>query len=178
MTFTDNLRFYTKETHSIVDKHQFVSLIKINKNSGKIYVNFNKLCINVLQNKMYQKQDFKEIYKKLYRHIEPLDLFISDNLLKLLNRCEKYPLEHCYMFYLGIIKGGNLLTKYLPEYKLFFKYENSNELVKEFKDYLDNNIDTKEKQEKFIKIVNESYSIIKLVFDNFLEKHNSFEKIN
>lgn len=182
VTFTDKLRESTKDSHKVVDRHPFVSLIKTNKCAGKIYVNFNKICINMIQETLqntpksfFHKNLFKEsiIYKKMYRHIEPLDFFISNNLLILLDRCEKYPLEHSYMFYLGIIMGGNLLTKFIPESKDFFKYTDVKQLVQEFKDFL-NEVITKEKQEKFIKIVNESYSIIKLIFDdynNLLEKN-------
>ena len=84
---------------------------------------------------------------------------------------EKYPLEHSYMFYLGIMFGGNLLTKFVPESKDFFKFDNSSKLVKEFKDYINKTVDTKEKQDSFIKIVNDSYNIIALIFDEFYKKH-------
>lgn len=174
MSFTDVLRMVTQKSHKVVDNHKFVELIRTNKCSGKIYVNFNKICINMIQDTLKNenndliKHDF---YKKMYREIAPLDFFISNNLLELLDRCEKYPLEHSYMFYLGIMFGGNLLTKFVPESKDFFKFDNSSKLVKEFKDYINKTVDTKEKQDSFIKIVNDSYNIIALIFDEFYKKH-------
>lgn len=180
MSFTDLLRKFSHESHKIVDNHKFVELIRTNKCSGKIYVNFNKICINVIQDnfktqcKELIKKDF---YKKMYRDIEPLDFFISNNLLELLDRCERFPLEHSYLFHLGILFGGNLLTKFLPESTEFFKFENPSKLIKDFKDYINKTVDTKEKQESFIKIVNESYTIIALIFDEFYKRHSK-ESLN
>lgn len=176
MSFTDILRTITQESHKVVDNHKFVELIRTNKYSGKIYVNFNKICINVIQDTLKNENNDlirHEFYKKMYREIAPLDFFISNNLLELLDRCEKYPLEHSYMFYLGIMFGGNLLTKFVPESKEFFKFENSSKLVKEFKDYINKTVDTTIKQESFIKIVNESYTIISLIFNEFYKKHSN-----
>jgi hypothetical protein len=176
MSFTDLLRNCTHDSHLIVDNHKFVELIRTNKCSGKIYVNFNKICINVIQENLCKELIKKDFYKKMYRDIEPLDIFISNNLLELLDRCERFPLEHSYMFFFGLLFGGNLLTKFLPESKEFFKFENPNKLIKDFKEYLNKTVDTKEKQESFIKIVNESYTIIALIFDEFHKKHSN--KIN
>lgn len=175
MSFTDLLRKSTHDSHVIVDRHEFVSLIRTNKYSGKIYVNFNKICINVIQDALKDdcnkliKTDF---YKKMYRDIPLFDFFISNNLLELLDRCERFPLEHSYLFYLALLFGGNLLTKFLPESTEFFKFENPSKLIKDFKDYINKTVDTKDKQESFIKIVNESYTIIALIFDEFYKKHS------
>lgn len=177
MSFTDLLRKLTQESHVVVDKHKFVELIRTNKCSGKIYVNFNKICINVIQDNLSNELIKKDFYKKMYRDIEPLDIFISNNLLELLDRCEQYPLEHSYLFHLALLFGGNLLTKFLPESTEFFKFENPSKLIKDFKDYLNKTVDTKEKQESFIKIVNESYTIIALIFDEFY-KRNFKESLN
>ena len=87
----------------------------------------------------------------------------------LLNRCKKCPLEHAYMFILGLLFGGKILSKYLPDHIEFLKYDNSKELINEFKDYLDNNV---LEQDNFIKIVNESYKIISEIFDEFYIKCN------
>lgn len=170
MSFTDLLRKSTQESHVVVDNHKFVELIRTNKCSGKIYVNFNKICINVIQNNLSNELMKTSFYKKMHREIEQLDFFISNNLLELLDRCELYPLEHSYMFFFGLLYGGNLLTKFLPESTEFFKFENPSKLIKDFKDYLNKTVNTKEKQESFIKIVNESYTIIALIFDEFYKK--------
>ena len=47
---------------------------------------------------------------------------------------------------------------------------------KDFKEYINKTVDTKEKQESFINIVNESYKIIELIFDDFYRKYSN--KIN
>lgn len=177
--FTDTLRKSTHSSHQMVDKHEFVTLIRTDKCSGKIYVHFNQVCINVIQNTLKNtnnkliKTDF---YKKMYRDIEHFDFFISENLLKLLDRCEDYPLEHSYLFHLALLFGGNLLTKFLPESTEFFKFENGSTIIKDFKEYINKTVDTKEKQESFINIVNESYKIIELIFDDFYRKYSN--KIN
>ena len=180
MSFTDLLRKVTHDNHRLVDIHPFVSLIKTNKCSGKIYVHFNKVCINVIQNTL--KNECNKLikhgfYKKMHRDIESFDFFISDNLLQLLDRCEKYPLEHSYMFFFALLFGGNLLTKFLPESIEFFKFENGSKIIKDFKDYINKTVNTKEKQDTFIKIVNESYTIIELVFNEFYKKHSKINVI-
>lgn len=177
MQFTDILRNSTYNSHKTVDNHKFVTLIRTDKCSGKIYVHFNQICINIIQNTLKNTNNKlikTNFYKKMYRDIEVFDFFISNNLLTLLNRCEEFPLEHSYMFFLGLLFGGNLLTKFLPESTEFFKFENSNQLIKDFKDYINKTVDTKEKQESFINIVNESYAIIALIFDEFYNKYSKF----
>lgn len=178
-SFTSILYKNTKDNHSKIDNHPFVKLIKTNKNVGKLYINFNNICINIIQNKFNTEikkgkfLDFKKCYNKLYRKILPNDFYISSNLNYLLNQCENYPLEHAYMFYLGLLMGGNILIKFLPEYTEFLQFNDSKQLINCFKNYLDNNITTKEDQEKFIKIVNKSYALINLVFNDFLTRHNN-----
>lgn len=182
-SFTLILYKETKVNHSKIDNHPFVKLIKTNKNIGKLYINFNNICINIIQNKFNQEikkdnfSDFKECYNKLYRKILPNDFYISYNLNHLLSQCEKYPLEHAYMFYLGLLMGGNILIKFLPEYTEFLQFDNSKQLINCFKNYLNNKIRTKEEQEKFIKIVNKSYSLINLVFNDFLTRHNNITNL-
>ena len=41
-TFTDKLNLETKNSHTQVDKHDFVSLIRTDKIAGNFYINFNK----------------------------------------------------------------------------------------------------------------------------------------
>jgi hypothetical protein len=71
------------------------------------------------------------------------------------------------MFILGLLFGGKLLSKYLPDHIEFLKYDNSKELISEFKDYLDNNVTN---DDQFINIVNESYKLISEIFDEFYLK--------
>jgi hypothetical protein len=168
MDFTSRLFLETKQFHKLVDDHSFTNNIKNSKNIGDIYINFNKMCIESIQ-QIEVASDFTEIYKKLYRETFTFDdIYISNELNLLIERCKKYPLEHSYLFYLGLLSGGNILKKYISEkHHLFLTFENPNILRKEFKDYLNNKIKTKEQQENFIKIVSETYLLIKKCFDKF-----------
>ena len=176
--FSNLLYKETQTCHSKINNHPFSKLIKTDKNIGKIYINFNKICIDILQNALNKKikdgvfLNFTECYNKLYRKILYNDLYISTNLSYLLTRCKDYPLEHAYMFYLGLLMGGNILAKYLPEHTSFLQFNESSKLIKEFKNYLDNTIITKQQQTNFINIINQSYSLINIIFTDFSTRHN------
>lgn len=159
----------TYDAHSIVDAHPFVSLIGKNEVANKLYMNFNKICIYTLQNPLlYSKLD-NDLQQQLHRSICIHDIYdilssSSNTLIEFLDRCEKYPLEHAYMFYLGILFGGNILKKKLPEeYHDFLTYSHPKELVKTFKKCLDD-------KDVDIPIVIDSYHHIKIIFDEFLNK--------
>lgn len=180
--FTDELRADTKRLHTIVDKSPFVQLIREHKDVGKLYINFNKICIHLFQQRLddslgQYRNGFKRIYLKLYRKdLSLVDVFISTNLSKLLRRCEEFPLEHAYMFYLGLLNGGNILSKSLPQHLEFLKFgEPATDLIKEFKDYLNESVTTQTEKDIFTARVNESYRIIKLVFDDYYKKKTEFE---
>jgi heme oxygenase len=115
--------------------------------------------------------DFKELYKKLHRKgLDQVDFFVSSNLSFLLERCEEFPIEHSYLFYLGLLMGGNLLSKCLPQHKDFLKFGTiieAKQLIKDFKQYLNDTIQSDTEQEIFIGRINTSYKIIKLVFDDY-----------
>ena len=70
--FTNLLYTETRECHFKIDNHPFSKLIKTDKNIGKIYINFNKICIDVLQSELNvliddgMFLDFEECYNKLY----------------------------------------------------------------------------------------------------------------
>jgi hypothetical protein len=163
--FTDRLYLETKESHTQVDRHPFVSLIRKDKVAGEMYINFNKICIHEIQNVLKLKDN--NLSTKLYRDIDLQEMYISNTLFKLLNHCKTYPLESGYQFYLGLLFGGNMLKRMLPEHTSFLTYENNKELIKEFKSYLNKNIDN---QDLFIKRVNEAYILIKQLFDEYHKK--------
>ena len=160
--FTDNLYMDTKNAHTQVDKHPFVSLIRTNKIAGTLYINFNKICIHEIQNSSHNIPE--DLYKKLYRQIDLDDIYISPTLLEIIQHCRSYPLESAYQFYLGLLFGGNMLKRMLPEYTEFLTYENNKQLISDFKNYLNNNITN---QDQFIQRVNECYTLIKLLFDEY-----------
>lgn len=163
MSFAERVYKETSLLHKEIDRHSFVSLIKVNKKAGNKYINFNKICIYIIQ--QYISMD-NVLFKKLYREVDIPDIFISITLTKLLNRCKKYPLEHAYQFYLGLISGGNILKKYISdEHDQFLSYEAPKKLSSEFKEYLNSNV---KNQDEFIEIVKESYKLIKVLFDEFI----------
>ena len=167
-TFTERLYLETKESPTVVDKHPFVSLIRKNKLAGEMYINFNKICIYELQQTLKLKD--ANLQTKLYRKIEQPDMYITPNLSSLLKYCRDFNLESSYQFYLGLLFGGNMLKKMLPEHYDFLTYTESKELITEFKDYLNNHVTN---QALFIKNVNDAYKLIKCVFDEFYEKLSS-----
>jgi hypothetical protein len=172
--FRERLYNSTKESHKEVDRHKFVNLIRNKKDAGEMYINMNKICIKYIQNEIQKHlendksewEPFRSLFGKLYKDITVnCDILeVSSNMNKLLNRCKEHPLEHGYMFILGLLFGGKLLSTYLPDHIDFLTYNNSKELINEFKDYLDNNVID---QDKFINIVNTSYKLISEIFDDF-----------
>ena len=76
------------------------------------------------------------------------------------------------MFKLGLIKGVNILKKYIhPEHHYFLTFINPIILCNDFKHYLNTNVNQSE-QELFIKHVNDTYNLIKLCFDDFFNQFN------
>jgi hypothetical protein len=169
MSFTDILAFATKDSHSHVDKHPFVSMIRKNKLAGEMYINFNKVCINEIQ-KVLKLKDIN-LQSNLHREVFGKDKVPSVILQEILIHCKTYPLESAYQFYLGLLFGGNMLKRMLPEHNDFLTYENSKDLINNFKTYLCNNVDEIERI-KFIENVNLSYILIKKLFDEFYDKLN------
>jgi len=170
MKFTERLYLETKESHKQVDKHIFVSLIRKNDISAKLYIDLNKLCIYELQK--YLKLENLELQQNLYRKIEQPDTFINESLNELLLLCKQFPLEAEYMFKGGLIMGGNLLKKYVNiEDHDFLTFKNPKQLFNELKDYLDQYV---QDHDLFIKNVNNIYKQIKKCFDKFTE--NIFDK--
>lgn len=183
-SFTDILALVTKDSHSHVDKHPFVSMIRKNKLAGEMYINFNKVCINEIQ-KVLKLKDIN-LQSNLHREFKVPDGKVPDGkvpdgkvpdevqsviLQEILIHCKTYPLESAYQFYLGLLFGGNMLKRMLPEHNDFLTYENSKDLINNFKTYLCNNVEEIERI-KFIENVNLSYKLIKKLFDEFYGKLN------
>lgn len=164
MTFTEKLYIKTKPSHTIVDKHPFVSLIRKNKKAGEMYINFNKICIYEIQKVL--KLNNQELLKELHRDIEIPDMYISETLNELLIHCKKYPLESSYQFYLGLLFGGNMLKRMLLTDHDFLTYNNPKQLISKFKNYLCDNI-SESQQDLFIDNVNDAYKLINILFDEF-----------
>ena len=164
MDFTDILFLETKEFHKQVDKHQFTYLIKHNRTAADIYIDFNKLCIYNIFKTLEIKDDL--LYNKLKKNFILPQIIISHNFNTLLLKCQKFPLEHCYMFILGLISGGNILKKYISkDHHDFLTFDQSSILSKDFKNYLNNYIINKE---LFIQNVKDSYILIETIFQEFI----------
>lgn len=167
MKFTERLSIETKESHKIIDRHQFVNLIRKDNIAAKLYINFNKVCIYELQ--LVLKLEDTILQSKLHRYIQqPLEIQLNKHLDKLLVSCKKFPLETEYMFKVGLIMGGNLLKKYVStKDHNFLHFEDSKELFNELKCYLNKHV---KNEELFIKNVNDIYVLIQLCFDEFYLK--------
>lgn len=166
MKFTERLYLETKDSHTNVDKHQFVALIRKNNIAAKLYIDLNKICIYELQKHL--KLENLELQSLLFRDIDQTDMFINSDLNKLLTLCKQYPLEAEYMFKGGLIMGGNLLKKYVNiEDHDFLTFNNPKQLFNELKDYLDQYV---QDHDLFIKNVNNIYKQIKKCFDKFTER--------
>jgi len=177
--FTDRLYTRTKEAHSRIDKSQFVKKIKTERLAQDMYMMFNIICISRIQNGNILFMD-DEIYngfkKDLSRYMDKngdVDYYFlpkTDKIDELLYAISRHPLEHSYLFYLGLAMGGNILKKYIPEtYHDLLVFENARENIGKFKNFLDN-YTTPENESKFIDIVNSSYKLIGEIFDIFNTK--------
>jgi len=158
-SFTDKLYKKTKDAHTSVDKHPFVAMIRKNKQAGEMYISFNKICIQEIQKVLY--------FEKLYRDIKDIQYTIhtTPTLQKLLDHCKRHPLESAYQFYLGLLFGGNMLKRMLPDHSDFLTYDDPKELIKDFKGYLCTVPEVE--QNTFIANVNACYVLIKDLFDEF-----------
>lgn len=168
VTFTERLYKETIDDHKIVDNHKFVDMIKTDKDAGNMYINFNKICIYQIQKHILMSDT--KLQQKLSIDFELCEMFITENLSTLLFRCSRFTVEHYYMFLLGLIMGGNMLKKYIDiKHHDFLTFDRPRELSKEFKDYLNKNIEEKD-QTQFISDVKTSYKLIVKCFDEFYKK--------
>ena len=169
MKFACELFEKTKNSHKLVDKHLFIDLIRTNKTAARLYIDFNKICIYELQRVL--KLEDNILQYNLFRDIQQPDIYINDNLCKLLTLCRIFPLEAEYMFKAGLIMGGNLLKKYVSvvDYD-FITFNNPKKLFNNLKEYLEIHVKNKD---EFIINVNKIYESIELCFDSFLKRFNN-----
>ena len=87
-------------------------------------------------------------------------------------------MSHLYIWWLGVLFGGQMIKKLLNKNEelmeyidVMFNFEcNSRDLIRDFKDYLNELISSDECEERFIKNVNEVYLMIGKVFDEIINK--------
>ena len=152
----------TKESHKVVDKHPFVTRITKDIEAGHQYIDFNKRCILEVQRSLKLEDTF--LQQALHRDIQDVSNGnVTGPFKELLDACKAFPLEHEYMFKVGLLMGGNLLKRYIPlKHHEFLTFENPKDLVRQFTEYLDSHVTD---PNTFIQRVNDSYALISLCFD-------------
>lgn len=168
--FTERLYKETYISHKSVDRHPFIERMMTCQKAAVLYICFNQSCISEIQKTLNLGDD--DLQTLLYRNIScPLETYRSGYLINLLEACRMYPLEHAYMFYLGLLAGGNLLRKYIPvEYQCLLTSEiESKAIIIKFKHFLNSKIIDEEHQQQFINRVKASYILIAKCFDNFIQ---------
>lgn len=176
MLFTDRLRHETKISHQGVDAHPFISEIRKSPNQAIKYMLFNECCIHNIQQTL-DMSDNKPLESLLFRDCtsdQCMRLLYCDcpEWVELLQACRDYPMEHAYMFYLGLLAGGNMLRRYIPnsyQHLLEFGEDGtdnySRKIITEFKNYLNSKITDTISQEAFINRVQQSFQLISKCFD-------------
>ena len=167
MDFTKELYLATNAKHQILDTHPFVkSIINKNENAFQKYIHFHYVVFDKIQ-VQFKKYDLPDFFIDLYRKI-PDDITTSNTVITnyLHNMtCDNLQdlLVYVYMFYLGILKGGNILNKFYPDsiHNSLFIFSDKNLLVNQLKDYLNKTIIN---QQEFIHKVNVNYTQINIVF--------------
>ena len=191
--FTDILKQETKQNHDIVDRHDFVKLL-FNKDTKiiKLYIdlhcvifellkikkpkNFPNECYNAF-NKEYTYTDIEYIceFNNVYNYV--FDIYYITNTDSEHNLSELDLLSHYYCWYLGVLYGGQMIKKVIPEnfkpqYDLIFNIEHKDRYIKLIKNYINERIKEKEEQIYFIDNVNKIYKNIKNIFDEMFKKNN------
>ena len=173
--FTESLHQRTHAAHKRVDTHPFVAHIRTSKLAGDMYIELNKACVCEIQNAITSSQVNSPIFDFIQQNLLREHCDVSAQQLVcaeynvLLKRCSTYPLEHAYMFYLGLLYGGQMLSKMLPEHAEFLHFANKQDLIKQFKLLLNDNV-SESMEPDFIDRVNNSYRLINNIFDHFLSR--------
>lgn len=142
MGFCERLRNKTKKSHTKVDNHKFVELIKTNCYAMKLYLFFNMICFDYLDSYKNSTPDW--LLKKIVRpnktaiitgnsDIEEKKSFLfpwwctkpskfsddfnfiwrDENMNELLKHIMGNSIENSYLFTFGLLYGGNILSKYM-----------------------------------------------------------------
>jgi hypothetical protein len=165
--FTTQLYKETKPFHTIVDKHPFVQMIRKNPKAARLYIDFNKICIHTIQQNIAPiHQRYTSLFSRLQRNIDNNDINfdISPKFKTLLQRCQQFPIEHSYMFYLGLMMGYKILDKYVKDDILSYNDSEIQPLINDFKHFLNTTINN---QQEFISTVSQSYLCINEIFDEY-----------
>lgn len=167
MSFSRSLYLQTKDAHRVVDSHPFIKNINKCDKAYKLYFDLNKLCINEIQKHYDITTIDKELYRDIYHFSEYIDVILEcKKVQQLLENCKKHPLEHAYMFYLGLLFGGQMFNVKNDDDLFFVTFLNRTNLISKFKSFLDLHVNENE-YITFICNVNSSYNLISDIFTNF-----------
>lgn len=167
MSFSSYLYKETQGAHREVDSHPFIRQINKCDRAYKLYFDLNKLCINEIQ-KCYDINIIdKDLYRDIHNYSEYVDLILEcQDFQKLLENCKKHPIEHAYMFYLGLLFGGQMFNVKTDEDVFFVTFLNKSKLISKVKYFLDMQVKENE-YSTFIHNVNNSYKLISNIFTYF-----------
>lgn len=167
-TFTDRLYRETRDLHAVVDRHPFIEKMRTSRKDAVEYVLFNQACISEIQQTLILEN--AALQRTLHRDISAMEPKKSGYLLNILQVCRLFPLEHAYMFYIGLLSGGRLLKKYIPtEHHSLFTFEgDTKSVILEFKQLLNSTVTDDDHQRRFIDRVNLSYTWIAKCFDHLV----------
>lgn len=188
--FTLRLKKATKDNHTKLDTHEFVKGLYKDDNdkSALYYLELHYIILKELQ-KVINGGDFETIdcfkyFDKDYSRFNLSDLGDLGSIERVINKISEDKndkvlfMSHLYIWWLGVLFGGQMIKKLLnkkddlKEYiDIIFNFEcNSRDLIRDFKDYLNELISSDECEEIFIKNVNEVYLMIGKVFDEIINK--------
>lgn len=140
MGFCERLRNETKISHTKVDNHRFVELIKTDAFAMKLYLFFNMICFEYLDS--YKNSTPSNLLKKIVRpnktaiitenNKDPKNFLFAWWSTKQTNLSDKFyfiwkdpdmnellkhimlnSIENSYLFTFGLLYGGNILSKYM-----------------------------------------------------------------
>jgi heme oxygenase len=188
--FTLRLKKATKQNHTKLDTHEFVKGLykEDNDKNAVYYLELHYIILKELQVLINDsKSDTVDCFKyfdKDYSIFKLSDLGELESVKGMIKKIrddkndEVLFMSHLYIWWLGVLFGGQMIKKLLnkneelKEYiDAMFNFEcSSRDLIRDFKDYLNQLISNDECEMKFIKHVNEMYLMIGEIFDEIINK--------
>lgn len=175
--FTQALYIQTKAAHERVDKHPFMRTLYKTK-SSQLYIEMNYAALRVIQEHsadFLNPPFFRDLYRNLESSFQVTNNELLNELMEMVNEsCKKSELflAQVYMWYLGLINGGNYIKKYIDVDEgikdELFNFKNGVLLEDLLKVYM--NSFKLESEELFIKNVNDTYRLIEQVLDKFQDE--------
>ena len=188
--FTLRLKKATKENHTKLDTHEFVKGLykEYNDKNALYYLELHYIILKELQKLINDTEsdsiDCFKYFDKDYSIFKLSDLGELGSVKGVINKIREDKnddvlfMSHLYIWWLGVLFGGQMIKKLLNKNEelmeyidVMFNFEcNSRDLIRDFKDYLNELISSDECDERFIKNVNEVYLMIGKVFDEIINK--------